>query len=172
MIGNITSKCQCSHVGGSGMACFWKIHVKSVLRWRLCFLWTPDDWNKPLLLYLPFAWDESFSCYTRKRQIRQERSLIINHILTHCTVRKRSMRLICYLIKIPGLLIVVYLKFHISNQSIYICMLSRNITHWQQRQRHLECHNKCCSFELSIHQRILKKVYHVFHKNMNQHNCY
>jgi len=25
--------------------------------------------------------------------------------------------------------------------------------------------NKCCSFELSIHQRILKKMHHSFHKN-------
>ncbi len=29
--------------------------------------------------------------------------------------------------------------------------------------------NKCCSFELSIHQRILKKMYHCFHKNIKQH---
>ncbi len=32
--------------------------------------------------------------------------------------------------------------------------------------------NKCCSFELSIHQGILKqKKWHGFHKNIMQHNC-
>ncbi len=31
--------------------------------------------------------------------------------------------------------------------------------------------NKCCSFELSIHQRNLNKMYHCFHKNKKQHNC-
>ncbi len=31
--------------------------------------------------------------------------------------------------------------------------------------------NKCCTFELSIHQRILEK-YHGFHKDIKQHNCF
>ncbi len=31
--------------------------------------------------------------------------------------------------------------------------------------------NKCCTFERSIHQRILKK-YHGFHKDINQQNCF
>ncbi len=33
--------------------------------------------------------------------------------------------------------------------------------------------NKCCSSELSIHLWILKnKIYHIFHKNIVQHNCF
>ncbi len=33
--------------------------------------------------------------------------------------------------------------------------------------------DKCCSFELSIHLWILKnKIYHGFHRNIVQHNCF
>ncbi len=32
--------------------------------------------------------------------------------------------------------------------------------------------NKCCSFELSIHQRILKKLYHGFHKSISNKNYF
>ncbi len=31
---------------------------------------------------------------------------------------------------------------------------------------------KCCSFELYIHQRILKQMYYGFHKIIKQHNCF
>ncbi len=31
--------------------------------------------------------------------------------------------------------------------------------------------NKCCAFEFSIHQEILKPVYHDNHKNIKQQNC-
>ncbi len=31
--------------------------------------------------------------------------------------------------------------------------------------------DKCCSFELFIHQRILKKMHYSFHQNVKQHNC-
>ncbi len=32
--------------------------------------------------------------------------------------------------------------------------------------------NKHCSFEVSIHQNIQKKMYHGFHKNIKQHKCF
>jgi len=32
--------------------------------------------------------------------------------------------------------------------------------------------DKCSSFELFIHLRILKKRYHNFHKNCKQHGCF
>ncbi len=69
-----------------------------------------------------------------------------------------SVRFFCNLYNWTHLLI--YIRMH----SIY--------QKWQQR--HLYCLqkisiiNKCCSSELSIHQRKLKK----YHKNVKQHNCF
>ncbi len=60
---------------------------------------------------------------------------------------------------------------------IYILLFIKDALNWSKVSfimlQNISISNKCCSFELSGHQRILtNKMYHSSHKNMKQHNCF